>query len=90
MMTNGNVLNKENIFNLLVNMNKAIAKEKLETYGLKEEAKNIQISGIKLTQFFGPNSASLCNEIKIDDIQLKSVKNTFKSKLKKTLRVAIA
>jgi hypothetical protein len=86
----GIIKNKENIFNLLVNMNIAIAKDKLETYGLKEEAKSIKISGIKVSQSIGLNSASLCNQIKIDDIEFKCVKNTFRSKLKKNLRISIA
>ncbi len=90
MIDNVNMSNKENIFNLLVYMNKAIAKDKLESYGLKDEAKSIKISGIKVLQSLGQNSASVCNEIKINDIQLKTVKNAFRSKLKKTLRVSVA
>jgi hypothetical protein len=87
-MIDNELSTKAKIFDVLVNMNKTIIKQKLEKYGI-EEQQTIQISGSKVQRLFGPNNASISSEYKIDDIQLTKTKNQFRSKLRKNSRVEV-
>jgi polyribonucleotide nucleotidyltransferase len=77
------------ILDILVNMNKAIVKQKLENYGLADEVKSIKITGHQVHKLIGPNNASVSKGYEINDIQLKKPRNLFKTKLRKNSRVEV-